>query len=307
MTSAAAGPLPQPDHPQAVAAELPDELVQRLAGPRLGLVQLGWRAAAQAGQLLLAGQQGTLQVSTKTTATDVVTQMDTAAESALQAAILGARPQDAWVGEEHGSRVGTSGVCWIVDPLDGTVNYLYGRPTWAVSVAAEVAGQVVAGVVIAPALHEAFVAVRDAGAYLVPALGTAGGSSVRTLAVNTPESLGQVLTGTGFGYASQRRAAQGHTVSQLLPELRDIRRAGAAALDLCDLAAGRLDAYYERGLNPWDHAAAALVAAEAGAIVGGRQDGSKWGTPSTDLTWAIWPGLAEQFRAALLAAGADQD
>lgn len=307
MIASAPQPQPSPHRSPAVPPELPAELVRHYAGPWSDLVRLAWRAAAATGQLLLAGQGGTLQVSTKSTATDVVTQMDTAAESALAATILAARPQDAWVGEEHGTRSGTSGLSWIVDPLDGTVNYLYGRAAWAVSVAAEAEGEVVAGVVIAPALHEGFCAVRGAGAHHVGGAGAPGGQAIRTLAVNTPAHLAQALVGTGFGYASGRRAAQGRIVSAVLPQVRDIRRAGAAALDLCDLAAGRLDGYYERGLNPWDHAAAALVAAEAGAIVGGLPDATAWGTAGVELAWAIWPGLAEQFRDVLLAAGADRD
>jgi myo-inositol-1(or 4)-monophosphatase len=168
------------------------------------------------------------------------------------------------LGEEGASRPGTSGVRWVVDPIDGTVNFLYGLAGYAVCIAAEVDGRVDVGVVLDVAAGELFTAVRGGGAQLA-----AGGAAPEPLAVRRPPSLDRALVGTGFGYRAEQRRAQGAVVAQLLPLVRDIRRRGSSALDLCAVAAGRLDAYYEEGLKPWDHAAAGLVAAEAGAVLSG--------------------------------------
>jgi myo-inositol-1(or 4)-monophosphatase len=262
------------------------------------LLPLAWRAAAAAGALLLAGRHGRLEVSTKSTRTDVVTQMDTAAETLLVQAIRAERPEDAILGEEGADRSGTTGVRWVLDPLDGTVNYLYGLPGWAVSVAVEVEGVVEVGVVAVPVLAETFVAVRGQGARRVE-----GSGQVGPLVPTEPEELGQCLVATGFGYARERRAAQARALAMVLPEVRDIRRAGAAAVDLCWVAAGLVDCYYERGLNRWDYAAGALVAAEAGLVVGGPGGGE----PSTELTWVAPAHLAQAWLALLTEAGADRD
>jgi myo-inositol-1(or 4)-monophosphatase len=261
------------------------------------LLPLAWRAARAAGALLLAGPADGLAVTTKSTRTDVVTQMDTEAEALVVGTILAERPDDGLLGEEGADRPGTSGVRWIVDPLDGTVNYLYGLPSWAVSIAVEVAGTVEVGVVDVPGFAETFVAVRGQGAVRV----AAGG--VERLVPNRPEDLGQALVATGFGYARARRAAQARALSVVLPEVRDIRRAGAAAVDLCWAAAGRVDCYYERGLNPWDLAAGVLVATEAGMVAGGRGDAA----PSGELTWLAPAHLAGEWAALLARAGADRD
>ncbi len=223
--------------------------------------------------------------------------MDTAAEALLVQTLLGARPDDAILGEEGADRAGTSGVRWIVDPLDGTVNYLYGLPSWAVSVAAEGPAGVEVGVVMVPVLGQAFAAVRGQGAVSVSA-----GRRTR-LAVTGPDELSQALVATGFGYAQHRRAAQARTLTMVLPRVRDIRRAGAAAVDLCWAAAGLVDLYYERGLQPWDHAAGALIAMEAGMVVGGAAGQP----PSSELTWAAPPALADSWAALLAQAGADRD
>ena len=158
---------------------------------------------------------------------------------------------------------------WIVDPLDGTVNYLYGLHDWAVSIAAEVDGTVVAGVVEVPRHGETFTALAGQGAWL-----HRGGARV-ALHCSSGVPLGQALVGTGFGYDAERRRVQGEVIAALLPHVRDIRRGGSASVDLCSVAAGRLDAFYERGLNYWDFAAGGLIAREAGAMVGGLagQDG----------------------------------
>jgi myo-inositol-1(or 4)-monophosphatase len=184
-----------------------------------------------------------------------------------------------------------------VDPLDGTVNYVYGLPDWAVSVAAEEDGAVVAGAVFVPCRGELFGAALGRGAWLRPAgRGAAGpgpagfgGDAVPAvrLSCNRDVPLDQALVATGFGYRAARRKVQGEVVAALLPRVRDIRRAGVASADLCSVAAGRLDAFYERGLNYWDYAAGALIATEAGAVVGGLHGAP----PSTSMTVAAGPGL----------------
>jgi myo-inositol-1(or 4)-monophosphatase len=292
MNPTAAGPLEwQP--PQQLWPEIS-------ASPHAGLVELALRATASAGRLLVAGQGVTLEVTTKTTATDVVTQMDTAAEAEIRRVLLGDRPEDTILGEEGGEVGSGAGVRWVVDPLDGTVNYLYGNPAWAVSIAAEVAGEVVLGVVAVPRLAETYVAVRGGGSYLCR-----GSDPGSRLTIAAGPDLGSALVATGFGYAAARRAAQAATLARVLPAVRDIRRVGAASVDLCWLAAGRVDAYYERGLHPWDYAAGALVAREAGAVIGGPPASPE--APSTELTWGAGPALAQRFHELILAAGADRD
>ena len=261
------------------------------------LLPLAWRAARGAGDLLLSARGARLEVETKSSRTDVVTQMDRAAEDLLVRILLGDRPDDGLLGEEGSARPGTTGVRWILDPLDGTVNYLYRLPGWAVSVAAEVDGVIQVGVVDAPVYGHTYVTVRGGGAVRVDVRG------VHALAPNQPADLGQALVGTGFGYASARRGAQARTLAQVLPQVRDIRRAGAAAVDLCWTAEGLLDCYYERGLNPWDFAAGVLVATEAGLVAGGPAGGP----PSTELTWLAPAQLAEQWARLLTVAGADRD
>lgn len=258
---------------------------------------LAWHAARSAGDLLLAGRGDGLQVSTKSTRTDVVTQMDTAAEALIVSLILAGCPQDGVLGEEGGQRPGTSGRRWVVDPLDGTVNYLYGLPTWAVSIAVEHEGRAEVGVVDVPVLGETYVAVRGQGAVRVDDAGAA------RIVPNRPADLGSCLVATGFGYARERRAAQARALATILPEVRDIRRAGAAAVDLCWAAAGRVDCYFERGLQPWDRAAGVMVATEAGLLAGGPQGGD----PAEDLTWLAPPHLAAEWLALLSRAGADGD
>ncbi len=273
---------------------LPENLSDPAITAPPGLPALAWEAALSAGQLLLTGRDEALTVSTKTTATDFVTHMDIRSEAAIRDLILAQRPSDGVLGEEGGERLGSSGVRWVVDPLDGTINFTYGQPMWAVSVAAEVAGQVVVGVVDVPMIGETYVAVRGCGSYLVTAAATS------RLQVSEPVGLASALVATGFGYAADRRAAQGHTVAQILPEVRDIRRGGAAAVDLCFLAGGRVDAYYERGVRPWDFAAGALIVAEAGGVVGapaGLAD-------NDELLWATSPGLAQALAELLARTGA---
>jgi len=207
--------------------------------------------------------------------------MDRAAEALIAQRILAERPGDAILGEEGGES-GQGRVRWIVDPLDGTVNYVYGLPEWAVSIAAEVDGVVVAGVVAVPRHDEVFTAAAGQGSWL-----WAAGAPAIPLRCNTGVPLHGALVSTGFGYAQARRTVQGEVVAAVLPRVRDIRRGGSCAVDLCSLAAGRVDAYYERGVNYWDYAAGGLIAAEAGARVAGLA-----GRPaSAELTIAAEPGL----------------
>lgn len=223
------------------------------------LLELATRLARRAGDLLLTGRPDDLEIETKSSPTDVVTEMDTAAERLVVDGVRAARPDDGILAEEGASASERTGVRWVIDPLDGTVNYLYGIPDWAVSIAVEVDGEPAVGVVHDPSKGRTYTAVRGRGA-------TCNG---RPLQCSTRTDLAQALVGTGFGYAADRRAAQARVLDGVLPKVRDIRRIGAAALDLCSVAAGRLDAFYERGLNPWDLAAGGLIAREAGAVVGG--------------------------------------
>jgi myo-inositol-1(or 4)-monophosphatase len=192
-------------------------------------------------------------VEVKSSATDMVSAADRDAEELIRTGLIEARPEDGLLGEEGSERQSLSGREWIVDPLDGTTNFLYGFPSWAVSIALE--GEL--GVVFDPLREELWVAERRSGASL----------NNERLRLGPPPGLETALIGTGFGYDAQRRAKQGAVVARVLPRIRDIRRPGAAALDLCWLAAGRLDGYYERGLNAWDWAAARIIAEEAGGAV----------------------------------------
>ncbi len=232
-------------------------------------------------------ETGVGEVTTKSTATDVVTAADTAAERYVIDALRTRRPGDTVLGEESGQSTGTARVRWILDPIDGTVNYLYGLPQYAVSLAAEVDGTVVAGVVRNAATGEEWTAVRGGGAH----------RSGRRLAGSAVTELGQALVATGFGYAADRRAHQARVVAELLPMVRDIRRFGAASLDLCFAAEGRFDAFYEKGLNLWDHAAGGLVAAEAGLLVTGLAGAP----PGPDLVLAAPPGIHARLHEVLLA------
>jgi myo-inositol-1(or 4)-monophosphatase len=239
------------------------------------LLALAVDVALEAAQLVANGRASAADhVAVKSSPVDVVTAVDTASEELIVSRLLAARPDDGVLGEEGASREGASGVRWVIDPIDGTVNFLYGLPAYAVSIAAEVDGVVRAGVVLNVATGELFTAVCGGGAYLV----VPGRADPLRLAGSGPMSLEQTLVATGFGYRVEQRRAQGAVVAALLPRVRDIRRHGSAALDLCSAAAGRVDAYYELDLKPWDHAAGALVAAEAGLTVTGLS-GRPFGEP----------------------------
>ena len=252
------------------------------------LADLARRAAKSAGALLRDKRPAELQVDAKSSPTDVVTQMDRAAEEHLARLILAERPGDGILGEEGGERPGTTGVRWVVDPLDGTTNYLYGLPLWSVSVGVEVSGVVVAGAVCAPEFGLTYSARQGGGAWEDSRHGS------RRLQTSDVTDLGQALLSTGFGYDSDQRRRQAQALVSVAPRVRDVRRLGSAAIDLCWVAAGFTDAYVESRLNPWDVAAGALIAREAGARVIGEDDPLR-----APFVLASAPGIADELIALL--------
>lgn len=235
-------------------------------------------------------------VQTKSTPTDPVTVVDTETERLLRDRLAQLRSGDPILGEEGGgpadpalSRADT--VTWVLDPIDGTVNFVYGIPAYAVSVAAQIDGVSVAGAVADVVGGQVYSAGTGLGAHLSDGQGT------RRLRCTGVDDLSMALLGTGFGYSRRRRTAQAALAARMLPVVRDVRRIGSAALDLCMVAAGRLDAYYEHGLHVWDCAAGALIAAEAGARVVLPEPGAPTG--GADLVVAAAPGIADELLAAL--------
>jgi myo-inositol-1(or 4)-monophosphatase len=260
----------------------------RTSAPQ-ALLEIAVRIAREAAVTARRMRAGAItDVQTKSTDTDVVTAADRAVERQVVAALAAERPGDAVLGEEYGDsdRTAAGPVRWILDPIDGTVNYLYGVPQYAVSLAAEVDGLVVAGVVHNAATGEEWTATRGGGAR----------RGERRLSGSVRTTLDQALVATGFGYDAARRAHQGAVVAALLTRVRDIRRFGAASLDLCMAAEGSVDAYFEKGLNPWDHAAGGLVATEAGLRVSGL-DGAPAGP---DMLVAAPPALFTALHDALV-------
>jgi len=224
----------------------------------IALMNVAARIARQAGDLVYAGRRaGAGTVQTKSSATDMVTEWDAASEQLILQQLGLVRPGDSIIGEEGTQIVGTSPYTWFVDPIDGTTNFLYNLSGYAISIAACIGVKPIAAAVFLPVTRELFVAAQGHGAWL-------GSNPLR---VSSCESLDTALIGTGFSYSSTRRDAQGQRISRLLPQVRDIRRCGAAAADLCFVACGRLDAYFEEGLQSWDLAAGQLIASEAGAKI----------------------------------------
>jgi myo-inositol-1(or 4)-monophosphatase len=296
------------------------------------LLELATSMAVAAGRLLLGRGGRPEVVATKSSPTDVVTEADRAAETLIRDLIEAARPGDRILGEEGGetggggqgaggaggegageggSGAGEEGgrkisVRWIVDPLDGTVNYLYGLPDWAVSIAAEADGTVVAGAVFVPPRDELFSAALGAGAWLsrgaLDPRGEDAPQPVR-LACNVGVPLDRALVATGFGYEAGRRLVQAEVLRAVLPRVRDIRRGGSAAVDLCSVASGGVDAYYERGVNLWDIAAGGLIAAEAGA----RVTGLHGGPPGPPMTIAAAPPLLGELNDLLASTDPERD
>ncbi len=228
----------------------------------MDLLTLALESATAAGKILM-DRPSAFEISTKSSAIDIATQMDEAAERLIVERIIGARPGDAIVGEEGSKVLGSSGIRWVIDPLDGTVNYLYGLPGWCVSVAAKDEKGSLVGVVHAPTLGMTWQAERGGGAFL-------NGKKIKASQVSR---LDEALIATGFSYSREVRQGQAEAMRKLIPLCRDIRRLGAAAVDLCHVASGGVDAYFEVGLKEWDLAAGALIATEAGALVtGGESD-----------------------------------
>jgi myo-inositol-1(or 4)-monophosphatase len=274
-----------PEGLRAVAEGLADEAAQYVRRRRTEVF-------GEAGDRDGAGSA----VRTKSTPTDPVTVVDTETERLLRDRLAELRPGDPVLGEEGGGavRVEPGRPLWVLDPIDGTVNFVYGIEAYAVSVGVQIDGTSVAGAVANVATGEVFSAAAGHGA------------RVRRAGVSTPlrctpvEELAMALVGTGFGYAREQRARQAAVLARLLPDIRDMRRLGSCALDLCMVAAGQLDAYYEDGVHVWDWAAGALIAAEAGAkMVLPTVDGG-----DSDLIVAAAPGIAAEFDAALRRVGA---
>lgn len=222
------------------------------------LLRLATEIARDAATLITEGRRGgLLEVSTKSSSTDMVTEYDRLSEQLIVERLQSARPHDGIVGEEGSDRHGTSGIDWLVDPIDGTTNFLYGLPGYGVSIAARDPDGGLVGVVAVPSTAELFAARRGGGAFC-------NGAAIRC---SQTDGLGRALVATGFSYDPTRRRRQGARIAALLDQIRDIRRLGAAAPDLCYAASGRVDAYFEEFLNPWDLAAGEVIALEAGCRV----------------------------------------
>ncbi|MDO5735162.1 MAG: inositol monophosphatase family protein [Propionibacteriaceae bacterium] len=251
------------------------------------LEALAMDVAREAGALAARRRgEGVSIAATKSSLADIVTDADREVEALIRERLAAARPADGFLGEESGHSPGVSDITWIVDPIDGTVNYTYGIPAYAVSIAAVTGGvdpaswKAVSGAVFNPVVGEMFHASRGAGAHL-------DGSRI---AVNAEISPAGAMVATGFGYDPASRPATLAQLARVMPLMRDLRRIGAASLDLAYVACGRLDGYFERGLNPWDHAAGALLVQEAG----GRVGGAPHGRPGPGMTIAAIDPLFEQ-------------
>lgn len=236
------------------------------------LLELAKRIALEAGERLI-DRPATFEISSKSTALDIATQMDRESERFIVDSILAARPDDGIVGEEGASRASNSGITWVIDPVDGTVNYLYGLPGWNVSIGVRDEKGAVAGVVHAPTINSTWTAARGRGAFF----------NDRQIYCNDPITLEKALIGTGFAYDVGKRVEQGRVAAELLPQIRDLRRMGSSAVDVCYVAMGAFDGYFESGLFEWDYAASSLIAVEAGAKFTIN--------PVNDLTVCAGPGL----------------
>ena len=236
------------------------------------------RKVGEAAGALLMDRPLAFEIESKSTAIDIATQMDTKAEKFIVQSLLAARPDDGIIGEEGAAIEGTSGITWVIDPLDGTVNYFYGLPGWNVSIAAKDKNGVIVGVVTAPTINSTWWATLGGGAFF-------NGHAIRC---NDPIELNRALIATGFQYDIAHRTKQLEDISKLVPIVRDIRRAGAAAVDLCHVAMGALDAYYEAGLKEWDWSAGGLIAREAGATF------AQYGQVPQQISMAAGPHLHQQ-------------
>lgn len=263
---------------------MPERLVV-IARDLLGIAR---EAAGAAGELLLKRFHGSAHgVETKSSPTDPVSDADRDSERLIVGTIAAQRPDDGFLAEEGEGKRSHTGLTWVIDPLDGTVNYLYGIPVWCVSVAVTDETGTVAGVVVDPNRDETFAAVRGAGA-------TLNGGAIR---VSSKSDVSQALIGTGFAYDAGARAVQAQILTRVLPTVRDVRRAGSAALDLAALACGRLDGFYEAPVEKWDKAAGELLVREAGGTI------TEMPPPRPGLSpgvIAAGPGLHDALRALVL-------
>lgn len=253
------------------------------------LVRVATTVGLEAGELIWQARQGHVTVAnTKSTDVDVVTEVDRQSEALIQSRLAELRPGDGFLGEEGGVTSSTTGVTWIVDPIDGTVNFLYGIPEYTVSIAA-VEGPpdpenwtLLAGAVVNPSTGEVFSAGRGRGAH----------HGTQQMSVRKPVDLSQALLLTGFAYAAHFRRAQAETLLRIIPRLRDIRRIGTASLDLAMVANGQADIYFERTLSPWDFAAGALMVMEAGGVVTGFGDRA----PGREAIFAGHPDMVARIK-----------
>jgi myo-inositol-1(or 4)-monophosphatase len=288
---------PYPDPPRRA----PMCCDQPVTTPAIDLDELGAlavRVALGAGEVARTGRRAGFAVETKSTATDVVTEVDRRVERWIAEAVAAARLGDGLLGEEGADQSGRTRVRWIVDPIDGTVNFTLGLPLYAVSVAAELDGEIVAGCVHNPESGDTYRAVRGRGAYLA----RPGEPDIR-LRGPRDVPVARMVVGTGFGYDAGRRRAQAERLPELLTRIGDIRRLGAASLDLCAVASGQLDGYFEVGLNYWDYAAGLLVAREAGCVASGLRGRE----PGPAFTAVSGSSVADEFFALLADLRADLD
>ncbi len=232
---------------------------------------------------LLSDRPSNFEINQKSSTVDFATQMDHASEKLIVERLLAARPDDGIIGEEGAARDSQSGITWVIDPLDGTVNYFYGLPGWNVSIAAKDADGVLVGVVAAPTINSLWSATRGGGAFW----------NSKPIACNDPITLDRALLATGFSYSLEKRIGQAEFAKNLIPHVRDIRRAGAAAVDLCHVAMGAVDGYFEIDLKEWDLAAGGLIAREAGAVVAGRNGGEA----GEEMVIAAGPALHRELTA----------
>lgn len=262
------------------------------------LASIARELALEAGELIVRRRSGHIEVAnTKSSAVDVVTAVDRESEALLFSRLGEIRPGDGFLGEEGQARESDSGITWVVDPIDGTVNFLYDNPHYAVSIAAvsgpPIPGQwhVEAAAIVNPVSGELFHAARGQGAFL----------GDRRLQIGPPPELAHALLATGFAYSAAVRAEQARLMSALIPEVRDIRRSGTAALDLAYVAAGRVDVYFERTLMPWDHAAGELVVTEAGGVI----EGIAAAAPGREGLFAGHPDLVRTLKLRISQLGGD--
>jgi myo-inositol-1(or 4)-monophosphatase len=243
------------------------------------LLKLAESVARAAGSHLM-NRPSSFTFTEKSSVVDFATQMDQQSEELIVKQLLAARADDGIIAEEGAAKPSKSGITWVIDPLDGTVNYLYGLPGWNVSIAAKDEDGVLVGVVYAPSINGFWSAIRGEGAKY-------NGNKIKC---NDPVTLDKSLLATGFAYDLNLRVSQGETMAKLLPKIRDLRRNGAAAVDLCYVAMGAIDGYFEGSLKEWDYAAGGLIATEAGAVISGR--GGR--AADSDLVVCAGPALHAQ-------------